>query len=73
MGWRRAELKERSKDWIATKIAWALPRRVVGWAFIRVWVYATTGRYGSEDGTAIRAVDALQRFGKPNDTADRRP
>lgn len=45
-------------------IAWCLPRRVVAWAFIRVWAHATTGDYSSEDATALLAVDALRRWDK---------
>ena len=48
---------ERTKEKIAIALAWALPRRVAYWAFIRV---TTSGEQGNPGET--RAIDAAKRW-----------
>ena len=47
---------------IAQKIAWLLPRRVVYWAFIRVWAYATGEKYPTTEAPSIHCDTALARW-----------
>ena len=74
MNWRVREIIENTKDVICTFVAWRLmPKRLVGWAFVRVWSHATTGIYGDEDATGILAYKCLQRFDSKNRNARRKP
>lgn len=62
-------------DWIRIKfekfqmaIAWALPRWLVKWCFVRVVAHATTGQYGDTVLPSITAMESLKRWcndGKP--------
>jgi hypothetical protein len=50
-------------DRLAHRLAFLLPRRVVYWAVIRAWAYATSGpRYGRTVATAIRCDEVVQRW-----------
>jgi hypothetical protein len=50
------------KDRVAGQLAWWLPRRVVYFALIRGWAYATTGRYGSTIAPEVTADEVLRRW-----------
>jgi hypothetical protein len=52
-------------EWLAYKIAWLLPRRVVYYALIRAWAHATTGRWGTDDATDISCDDVVVRWRLP--------
>lgn len=43
-------------------IVWALPRKVVMWAFIRVVAHATTGKYSNQIVPKLTVIDALSRW-----------
>lgn len=44
-------------------IAWKLtPRWLAYWCFVRVAAHATTGRFGSDETTAITLVTAMKRW-----------
>lgn len=43
-------------------IAWHLPKRLVMWSAVRLFANATTGKYSNTETTALKAVDALQRW-----------
>lgn len=60
--WRVREIWHNSKEAVCMGIAWALPRRLVEWAFIRVWAFGTVGQYSEQDATTLTAADALKRF-----------
>lgn len=49
-------------DKIWMKIAWALPKRLVMWAAIRLIAHATQGAYSNQEVPALGAMDALQRW-----------
>lgn len=46
----------------ADAIAKRLPRRVVYFALIRAWAFATTGRYGTTIATHITADEVVRRW-----------
>lgn len=48
----------------AIKVAGALPHSVAKWAFIRVTVHATTGRWSNQVVPDLTAMEALQRWGE---------
>ena len=52
------KLLEKFLWWIAYK----LPRKLVYLCAIRVWSYATTGKYGNTEATAITFVDGIKRW-----------
>lgn len=58
---------ERLKERIAVRIAWALPRRLVMWCYIRVGAHATTGQWGHESPCDTKMMDALQRWDTPHE------
>ena len=58
MGIRRSRL-ERFLWWLSEK----LPDSLLYFAAIRVWAYATSGRYEATEATSITADDAIHRFG----------
>jgi hypothetical protein len=43
-------------------IAWALPKQIVMWAYIRVGAAATTGAYSSTNVVDLSMMDALGRW-----------
>ncbi len=52
------------RDDIWRWIAWRMPRRLVYWAFVRVWATATTGPYLSENPSSTTCVQASERWDK---------
>lgn len=56
--YRLHKLRERA----LIKIAWALPKSVAYWAYIRVGAYATTGEYGNTNTSELLMIDALKRW-----------
>lgn len=44
------------------KFAWMLPHGVVKWAYIRVGVHATTGKYSNTNVTELGMMEALNRW-----------
>ncbi|MGJ4945098.1 hypothetical protein ACQR1W_31365 [Bradyrhizobium sp. HKCCYLS1011] len=49
-------------DNIAMKLAWALPRRIVYWAAIRLGCNATQGQYSDQSVPDLNFIDALKRW-----------
>jgi len=47
-------------------LAWALPRRVVYYAFIRVAAHASVGKFGSVIVSELTCFQAMERWEKPN-------
>lgn len=70
MKWQHRELIARAKEWLAGKVAYALPRRVVTWAFIRIWSHGTTGRHGNTNAVEVLPAELLRRWDKPNTKVD---
>lgn len=56
---RMPERLNRMLENLAQRAAWALPRRVVKWAAIRVAAEATTGKYSSVEAPSLTAIDAI--------------
>lgn len=54
--------KEQFKEWLAIKIAWALPREVAKWAMIRVVAHATTGPWGNESPDSVGYKEMHDRW-----------
>ena len=50
------------RDSLARRIAFALPRRVVMWASIRLIGHATVGKHGDTVVPDLRAMEALRRW-----------
>lgn len=50
--------RERCAGWLAYK----LPRRLVYWCGMRLWVHGTTGQYGMTEAPALKVDDALRRW-----------
>lgn len=50
---------------VQRKIAWALPKSIVMWAYIRVVSHATTGRWSSQVVPELGATEALDRWDNP--------
>jgi hypothetical protein len=48
---------ERLKEKLAIAVAWALPRRIAYWAFIRVTTHGERGNPGE-----TKAIDAAKRW-----------
>lgn len=44
-------------------IAFRLPKPIVYWASIRLVAHASQGEYGTEEVPALRAMDAIRRWG----------
>lgn len=62
---RRIELDYQAKKFtekLQRKVAWALPRSIVMWAYIRVVANATTGNYGNTIVPDLTAMEALERW-----------
>ena len=55
--WIWRDRYRRARDWLFRGVADRLPRRVVYFALIRAWAYATTGKYGT---TLVREVAAYK-------------
>lgn len=49
-------------EWLARKVAWLLPRRVVYHAAIRAWAHATTGAYANTIATDILCDEVVRRW-----------
>jgi len=59
-----ALLRAQIPDKAAMYVAWALPRRVALWAFIRVMAHASQGPYGHENVNDITYRQAYDRWEK---------
>lgn len=59
----------KSSEMVLRAIAWALPRKIVMWAYIRVVAHATTGKYGNTIVPELSAMDALKRWDESNKEA----
>lgn len=53
---------ERFKEWLAIKIAWAMPKRLAMWAFYRVAAHATQGPWGNQVVDTVSIMDAAGRW-----------
>jgi hypothetical protein len=60
--WRLRAALERASTASAKWLAWRLPRRIVGWAFIRVMAHATTGPYEKEVVSELAGMEAIRRW-----------
>lgn len=62
--WRLAMARARAREAVTWKLAYMLPRSVVGIAYVRVVAEATTGRYAGHDPdvTRLAAMEAIRRF-----------
>lgn len=58
-------MKYRAAKWLA----WQLPELVVYWCYLRVAAHATSGKWSSTPVPNLSMMDALDRWGKPNDLA----
>lgn len=54
------------KEKVQRKIAWALPRSVAMWAYIRVVAHATTGKWENQVVPELSALEALERWDNEN-------
>ena len=43
-------------------LMWRLPKRLVYYAVLRAWIFASTGQWNNEEVPAITAHDILQRW-----------
>lgn len=43
-------------------VAWALPKQIAMWAYVRVGAHATTGEYASTNVVDLSMMDALKRW-----------
>lgn len=50
---------------VQRKIVWAMPRKLVMWAFIRVVSHATTGKWSNQVVPELGAMEALERWDNP--------
>jgi hypothetical protein len=53
---------ERMKEWLAIKVAWMLPRRLVMWCYFRVAAHATQGQWGHECPDQVDIMTAVGRW-----------
>jgi len=60
--WRFRSAKHRLGEWLAIKIAWAMPRYVVMWCAVRLMAHATTGKWGNECPDHVDIMTALGRW-----------
>jgi len=60
--WIWRERYRRARDWLFRGIADRLPRRVVYFALIRAWAYATTGDYSETVATEVTAETVVRRW-----------
>ena len=58
------EAIERVKDRAAIHVAWALPRRVAKWAYVRVVSEASTTELSNQEMPSITVIDALRGWEK---------
>lgn len=49
-------------DRLLMNLAWKMPKRLVSWCAVRVWVNASTGKWSDEEVLGIRFVEALDRW-----------
>lgn len=54
--------RSRTAEQFWLKLAWLLPKRLVMFAFYRVFANATAGEYGSEDPHNVTAFDVIRRW-----------
>ena len=52
----------KTKEEIPRKIAWILPKEIIKWAFIKIIVNATTGKYSNQNVPELTTIDALRRW-----------
>jgi len=53
------------KEKLIMKIVWALPKYLVYWCVIRVWAYASTGKYHNLGPTEVQVDQALKAWRGP--------
>jgi len=51
------------KEWAWRRLAWAMPKKLVYWASIRLMAHATQGEYSNQIVPDLTAMDALKRWG----------
>lgn len=61
---------ERFKEWLAIKLAWLLPERLVMWCAYRVAAHATSGKWDTEWVPGLTFMDAIGRWGVSNARPD---
>lgn len=54
------------KEKLQRKAAWALPRSIAMWAYIRVAAHATTGKWSNQVVPELSMMDALERWNNEN-------
>lgn len=54
---------ERFKEWLAIKLAWKLPHRLVMWCAYRVGSHATMGQWEHESPCELKFMTAVERWG----------
>lgn len=54
------------KEWLAIKLAWLLPERLVMWCAYRVAAHATSGKWDTEWVPGLTFMDAIGRWGVSN-------
>lgn len=59
--WREL-MRTESVNRLTAWIAWRLPREIVAWAVIRVWMFASTGKWSAVGGPEITLAEALERW-----------
>ena len=59
------------KEWLAIKLAWLLPERLVMWCAYRVAAHATSGKWDTEWVPGLTFMDAIGRWGLSNERPDR--
>lgn len=59
--WRRTG-RERAANKLAFAVAFALPRRVAMWSYVRVHAHATTGPWGNDHPDAVTYGQAMDRW-----------
>jgi hypothetical protein len=50
------------KDRVWMWLAWRLPRRLVYMAAVRLWSYATTGKYAGVESPTVGLVESLKAW-----------
>lgn len=68
--WKWIETKlglQRLLDSLCMKLVWVLPERLVYWCAMRVGAHATTGKWGTQVVADLGFMDAIRRWGEPNE------